>query len=75
MRESSELTWGDSVRVKSGAPVWARPGEAAAVVAMTDIQLSSKPRPFPAPIGSRVYLIEFADGESVEDIGVPSRQR
>ena len=69
MSEGSEFKWGDQVVVKSGLPGWARPGEAAAVVAITDIQPSSKPRPFPAQIGSRVYLIEFADGTAVE---VPS---
>jgi hypothetical protein len=61
-----DFTWGDSVRVKAGAPAAMRPGALAAVCAMTEIENDAQAKEYEAPIGSTVYLIEFGDGTSIE---------
>jgi hypothetical protein len=66
MRENmSSFSWGDSVRVKAGAPE-KRPGTIAAVVGIREIENEAQARQFLATIGGKVYLIEYADGIAVE---------
>jgi hypothetical protein len=60
------FTWGDSVRVKVGAPPAMRPGALAAVCAITEIENDTQAKKYGAPIGSKLYLIEFGDGTSLE---------
>ncbi len=59
-------TWGDTVRVKASAPVSMRPGRLAAVVGMRDVETQEQVIEFEAAIGSKVYLIEFGDGDAIE---------
>ena len=70
-RESPEKkrtrpTWGESVRVKLGAPAAMRPGTLASVCGIDEIRNEVRSTALEAPIGSAVYLIEFSDGVSVE---------
>jgi hypothetical protein len=43
-----------------------RPGAIAAVCAITEIENETQSKEFNAKIGSKVYLIEFGDGVSIE---------
>ncbi len=43
-----------------------RPGELAEVVGIREIESDTQAREFEAAIGSKVYLIEFGDGVSIE---------
>jgi len=61
-----DFTWGDSVRVKAEAPSEMRPGTLAAICAITEIEYEAQAKEYGAPIGSKVYLLEFGDGTSVE---------
>ena len=63
---TAKVTWGDTVRVKAEAPPTARPNAIAAVVGMREIENPTQAREFSATIGSRLYLIEFGDGEAIE---------
>ena len=62
----ADFTWGDTVRVKAGAQPARRPGAIAEVVGVREIEVEAQARQFEAPIGSKLYLIEFGDGTSVE---------
>lgn len=62
--------WGDSVRVRVGAPTSARPGTLATVCSVLVIDTATVAAEFELSIGDVVYGIEFADGEFVE---VPER--
>jgi hypothetical protein len=62
----ADFTWGDTVRVKAGAQPARRPGAIAEVVGIRDIEAADQAREFEAPIGSKLYLIEFGDGTSHE---------
>jgi hypothetical protein len=65
-KKMREFTWGDSVCVKKEAPSWMRPGEAADVVGILDIETEAQAREFAVPLGSKMYTIEFGDGSDVE---------
>jgi hypothetical protein len=60
------FTWGDTVRVKLGAPPDARPGALAEVVGVRTVENDAQTREFAAPVGTQICLIEFGDGESAE---------
>jgi hypothetical protein len=60
------ISWGDTVRVKPGAPAPARPGALAEVVGIREVADAKQARQFGATIGTKLVLIEFADGASVE---------
>jgi len=60
------LTWGDTVRVKTGAPPEARPDALAAVVGIRVIETAAQGRAVGATIGTTMYVIEFSDGSSIE---------
>jgi len=59
-------TWGDSVRVVDGAPVRYRPGSDAEVVGLRTVETDRQAESAGDPVGTRQYVIEFADGSSVE---------
>jgi hypothetical protein len=62
----ADPTWGDTVRVKAAAPPLMRPGALAAVVGIREVETLEQARQFEAAIGSKVYLIEFGDGDALE---------
>lgn len=66
----SEPTWGDTVRVSRQAPTRLRPGVLAEIVGIRQVSSPSQVDQFTAPIGTRVYLVEFGDGDSLE---IPER--
>jgi hypothetical protein len=62
----SEPTWGDTVRVKASAPLRMRPGAVAAVVGVREVETPEEALKFDAVVGTKLYLIEFGDGDAVE---------
>jgi hypothetical protein len=62
----SNVTWGDTVRIKNGAPPSVRPGALAEIVGMREIETLSQAQQFAATIGSKVHLVEFGDGQALE---------
>jgi hypothetical protein len=62
----ADFTWGDTVRVKAGANSARRPGAIAEIVGIRDIEAEDQAQEFDAPIGSKLYLIEFGDGTALE---------
>ena len=62
----ADFTWGDTIRVKAGAQPERRPGAIAEVVGIREIEVEDQAQHFEAPIGSKLYLIEFGDGTSLE---------
>ena len=62
----ANFTWGDTVQVKASAQAAIRPGAIAEIVGIREIEGEAQAQQFGSPIGSRLYLIEFADGTSVE---------
>ncbi len=61
------LTWGDSVRVKAGAPLTTNhSGALAAVVGFREVETDDVSLRFDAPIGTKLVLVEFGDGTSTE---------
>ena len=62
-----DLTWGGTVRVKSTASIPDRRlGALAEIVGIRKIETPAQASQFSAPISSKVYLIEFSDGDAVE---------
>jgi hypothetical protein len=61
-----EITWGDTVRVKEGASIAARPGAIASVCGMRTIALREEALQHHVTLGTKLYLIEFGDGTSTE---------
>jgi hypothetical protein len=59
-------TWGDTVRIKTGALPLMRPGGLAAVCGIRTIETVEQAEQFSRPIGTALYLVEFDDGTSVE---------
>jgi len=57
---------GDTVRVKAGAEPASRPGALAEVVGIREVETEDRARELEAAIGSKLYLIEFGDGTSIE---------
>lgn len=62
----SRPTWGDTVRIKEGAPLELRPGALAAVCGMRLAETAELARRFNCQVGATLYLVEFGDGTSVE---------
>ncbi len=62
----TDPTWGDTVRIKPGAPPVVRPGSLAEVVGIREIETPAQAKQFAATIGSKVYLVEFGDGQALE---------
>jgi hypothetical protein len=59
-------TWGDSVNISEKAPPQWRPGAYASVCGITVIENERMASLYECPIGTTVYLVEFADGSAVE---------
>ena len=59
-------TWGDTVRISQLAPAPLRPGALAAVVGIREIETEGQVEEFTSPLGTRLYLVEFGDGDSLE---------
>lgn len=59
-------TWGDTVRVELGAPAVLRPGSLGEVVGIREVENSEQASQFSASVGSKIYLVEFGDGEAIE---------
>ncbi len=60
------LTWGDTVKVRLNADPEKRPGAIAEVCGMRDVETDDQSEEFSSPIGTKLYLIEFEDGSSIE---------
>ncbi len=60
------ISWGDTVRVRSGAPAAARPGSLAEVVGIREVEDAKQAHHFGTIIGAKLFLVEFGDGASVE---------
>ncbi|MBS2027247.1 MAG: hypothetical protein JST54_05010 [Deltaproteobacteria bacterium] len=58
------FTWGQTVRIRTGAPQ--HPDDIAEVVGINDIRTEERAHQLGAAVGSRVYLVEFGDGSSIE---------
>ncbi len=59
-------TWGDTVRIKSNAPVEMLPGRLAAVCGIREVENSDQAKQFGCAIGTTLLLVEFGDGHSIE---------
>ena len=59
-------TWGDTVRVSDAAPRRFRPGELGAVCGLRTIETAAVAEAFGQPVGTVLYLVEFAAGEAIE---------
>jgi hypothetical protein len=62
----ADFSWGETVRVKVGAHPARRPGAVAEVIGIREVETEAQARQFEARYGSKLYLIEFGDGTSVE---------
>lgn len=60
------LSWGDSVRVVESAPNVGWRNTVAEIVGMRTIENEADGEALHAKVGAIVYLIERADGESIE---------
>lgn len=59
-------TWGDTIRIRHHAPTEMLPGQLASVCGMREIENDDQAKQFSRPVGTRVLLVEFADGRAVE---------
>ncbi len=64
--EGPRFTWGDTVRVATGALQAWRPGAIAEVVGFREVDTPAVALELDAAIGSTLYLVEFSDGSSLE---------
>ena len=62
----AEFTWGDLVKVESDAPPQLQPDELGSVCSIREVETPDQEVQLGGPIGSRVYLVEFGDGEAME---------
>lgn len=67
---TSRFSWGDPVRVVASAPQHFRPSAAASVVGIREVLDREQAAAVNEPVGTRLYLLEFSDGKSIE---VPPR--
>jgi hypothetical protein len=58
--------YGETVAVSPLAPEAMRPGKLGAVVGITDVETPPQAVHYGAPVGTRIYLVEFGDGEATE---------
>lgn len=65
----SNITWGDTVRIKPSASHDKRPSSFAAVCGISAVETEEHARDVGCRVGTTVYLIEFTDGVSVEVSG------
>lgn len=62
----AEHTWGDTVRVRLGARISMRPGALAEIVGIRTVETAEQAAEFGASMDSKLYLVEFGDGEATE---------
>lgn len=62
------FTWGDTVQVKAGAipENFTSSPLIASVCGIREVKNENQSHQFDAPIGSKIYLVEFGDGKSLE---------
>lgn len=63
---NDSLTWGDAVQVKQSAPQQFHPGEIGGVCGIEIIKSTEKAEQFCQKIGSKLYLVEFENGEAID---------
>ena len=61
-----EFTWGDPVRIRQKAPSSCRPGAFGDIVAIETVDTELRAARHKVPCGTRVFLVEFGDGITVE---------
>ncbi len=64
--ESSSFDWGETVRVKSTAPIIFRPGEVDSVCGITRTESETFAKKHHSNIGEWVYTIEYLGGSDIE---------
>lgn len=65
-----QFNWGETVRLRRDANVPGRAGAVAEVCGIVEIQTAEHAKAVVGgSLGKNAYLIEFADGESVEVVG------
>ena len=62
----ADFTWGDTVRIRADAPPQYQPGEVASVCGIREVETVEQERQFGSPVGSRLYLVEFENGDAIE---------
>lgn len=62
----SQITWGDTVRIKGSASTEKRPGAFASVCGILTVETAQHAMAVNCPIGTTVYLIEFPDGSDIQ---------
>ena len=65
-----QYTWGETVKIVSGAPKTYRPGKLAEICSMWEIRTDENSKARGEPIGTVIYSIEFGDGTLME---IPDR--
>lgn len=65
----SQITWGDTVRIKNVASVDMRPGEFASVCGILTVETEQHAKAVNCAVGTTVYLIEFPDGSDIQVSG------
>jgi hypothetical protein len=60
------LTWGDAVQVAANAPLAFRPGQPGSICSIRENPLDASAPVSQAAHKSRLYLVEFGDGDSIE---------
>lgn len=63
---TNKFTWGDPVLINKSAPEKYRPGEYASVCGFSQILNESEADFFNCNVGDWRYIVEYADGSSVE---------
>ena len=62
----SRPMWGDTVRIKESASTKMHSGALAEVCGMREVETAEQAEQFGCGIGTRLYLVEFGDGASLE---------
>jgi len=62
----TSFTWGDTIQVKPNAPTCMRPSAVAEIVGIREVETAEQAVQFDAPLGTKIYLIEFGDGNAKE---------
>lgn len=60
------FNWGDSVIIKESAPKNYNPGYIGCICGMREIESTEEAKEFDVEISTKLYLIEFDDGNSIE---------
>ena len=63
---TNEITWGDTVLVRSDAPAQFQPGTRGSISGFRDLGPESMPTRADVEQQARLYLVEFPDGKAIE---------